>query len=113
MNRQTKHEIKRVINQHKNGKAADPDGVHAEAIKADTYVSVGMIYNLLGKIWNEESVPSDGKHGHIIKLPTKWDLGECNNWRGITIEQSLEWNLSLYICFVDFEKAFDSIDRQT
>ena len=31
----------------------------------------------------------------------------------IIIEQSLEWNSSLYICFVDFEKAFDSIDRQT
>jgi len=29
------------------------------------------------------------------------------------IEQSLEWNSSLYITFVDFEKAFDSIDRNT
>ena len=161
MNRPTKHEIKRAINQLKNGKAAGPDGVPAEAIKADTNISVDMIYNLLGKIWNEESVPSDWKHGHIIKQPKKGDLGECKNWRGITllsvpskilnrillermklavdtylrdeqagfrqnrsctdqitilriiIEQSLEWNSSLYICFVDFEKAFDSIDRQT
>ena len=26
-------------------------------------------------------------------------------------EQSLEWNSPLYITFIDFEKAFDSIDR--
>ena len=28
------------------------------------------------------------------------------------IEQSLEWNASLYINFIDFEKAFDSVDRK-
>ena len=30
----------------------------------------------------------------------------------IIIEQSLEWN-PLYINFIDFEKAFDSVDRHT
>ena len=29
------------------------------------------------------------------------------------IEQSLEWNTNLHICFVDFEKAFDSVHRDT
>ena len=29
------------------------------------------------------------------------------------IEQSLEWNASLYLVFVDYEKAFDSIHRET
>ncbi|XP_036358886.1 secreted RxLR effector protein 78-like [Octopus sinensis] len=24
-----------------------------------------------------------------------------------------QWQMSLYVCFVDFEKAFDSVDRQT
>ena len=27
------------------------------------------------------------------------------------IERVIEWNSNLYVCFVDFEKAFDSIDR--
>ena len=81
VNRQTKHEIKRAINQLKNGKAAGPDGVPAEAVKADTYIIVDIFYNLLGKIWNEESVPSDWKHGHFIKLPKKGDLGECKKFR--------------------------------
>ena len=31
----------------------------------------------------------------------------------IIIEQSLEWNSPLYINFIDFEKAFDSVDRHT
>ena len=31
----------------------------------------------------------------------------------IILEQSLEWNFSLYINFVDYEKAFDSVDRKS
>ena len=30
----------------------------------------------------------------------------------IIIEQLLEWNASLYVTFVDFEKALDSLDRK-
>ncbi|VDP60611.1 unnamed protein product [Schistosoma curassoni] len=29
------------------------------------------------------------------------------------VGQSTEWNLSLYINFIDYEKAFDSVDRRT
>ncbi|VDP23361.1 unnamed protein product [Schistosoma margrebowiei] len=29
------------------------------------------------------------------------------------VEQSVEWNSSLYINFIDYEKAFDSVDRRT
>uniref|UniRef100_A0A183KQ11 Reverse transcriptase domain-containing protein n=1 Tax=Schistosoma curassoni TaxID=6186 RepID=A0A183KQ11_9TREM len=31
----------------------------------------------------------------------------------IIVEQSIEWNPSLYINFIDYEKAFDSVDRTT
>lgn len=31
----------------------------------------------------------------------------------IILEQSLEWNSPLYVNFIDYEKAFDSVDRQT
>ena len=31
----------------------------------------------------------------------------------IIIEQSCEWNSPLFVNFVDFEKAFDSVDRDT
>ena len=29
------------------------------------------------------------------------------------LEQSLEWNTSLHVVFIDYEKAFDSVDRST
>ena len=31
----------------------------------------------------------------------------------IKVKQSLEWNSPLYINFIDYEKAFDSVDRET
>ena len=31
----------------------------------------------------------------------------------IIVEQSMEWDSSLYINIVDYEKAFDSLDRDT
>ena len=31
----------------------------------------------------------------------------------IIVEQSLEWNTPLYVNIVDYEKAFDSVDRDT
>jgi len=61
----------------------------------------------------------------------------CGNWRGITLMSTtakvmgrilimritartdaelrkvVEWNSSRYLCFVDYEKAFDSIHRST
>ena len=156
----SKHEIKRAISSLKNGKAAGPDGIPAEAIKADLETSVNLLHDLFSKIWEEGKVPADWKEGTIIKLPKKGDLRNCNNYRGIMLlsvpgkvfnrvllermreavdpklrdqqagfrrnrscadqiaslriilEQSLEWNSPLYINFIDFEKAFDSVDRE-
>ena len=31
----------------------------------------------------------------------------------ITVEETLEWNSLLYVNFVDFQKAFDSLDRNS
>ena len=31
----------------------------------------------------------------------------------IIVEQSLEWNFTLYFSFIDYEKAFDGVDRDT
>nr|KAG5696914.1 hypothetical protein BaRGS_015878 [Batillaria attramentaria] len=110
----------------RNGKAAGPDEIPAEAIKADTETAVNMLHSLFSKIWEKEEVPAQWKEGIIIKLPKKGDLMDCSNYRGIMllsvpgkiaslriiVEQSLEWNSPLYINFIDYEKAFDSVDRE-
>ena len=156
-----KEEIKKAIGQLKNGKAAGPDNIPAEALKADTDTMVEILYPLFKKIWQEKRAPVEWKEGHLVKLPKKGDLSDCANYRGITLlsvpgkvfsrillnrmkdavdpvlrdqqagfrknrsctdqiatlriilEQSQEWNSSLYINFLDYEKAFDSVDRET
>ncbi|VDP27536.1 unnamed protein product [Schistosoma curassoni] len=155
VNPPTTEEIRMPVRQIKNGKAAGPDNIPAEALKSDVKVTTSMLYLLFKKIWEEEQVPMDWKEGHLIKIPKK-DLSKCENYRGITllsvsgkvfnrvllnrmkeavdaqlrdqqarfrrdqsctdqiatlriiVEQSVKWNSSLYINFIDYEKAFDS-----
>nr|KAG5690573.1 hypothetical protein BaRGS_009235 [Batillaria attramentaria] len=81
----TKTEIIKAIKSLKSGKAAGPDGIPPEALKADIQTSTDMLHPLLRKIWENESVPQDWKKGHLVKLPKKGDLTSCSNWRGIML----------------------------
>ena len=67
--RPSRGEIKRAIGLLKNGKAVGPHGIPTEAIKAGIDTSTDMLYNLLGKIWQEEVVPDNWKMRHLVKLP--------------------------------------------
>jgi hypothetical protein len=159
-NRPSRAEISKAIKALKKNKAPGPDSIPAEALKADLETSTDMMYNLIGKIWEEEDVPKEWKDGHIIKLPKKGDLSKCENYRGIMLlstpgkilnriilnrlksavdsslrdqqagfraersctdqiatlriilEQSQEFRSPLHITFVDYAKAFDSLDRE-
>ena len=156
-----REEIAKAAKQLHANKAAGPDAILPEALKIYIDVSKDILYDLFVKIWKEEQFPKDWKEGHLVKLPKKGDLGNCNNYRGITllsipgevfnkvilnrikdavdnilrdeqagfwknrscsdqiaalriiIEQSHEWKSPLIINFIDYEKAFDSIDRAT
>ena len=81
----SKAEIIKAIHSIKNGKAAGPDGIPPEALKADPAVSAEMFQPLLQKIWEEEQVPHEWKLGYMVKLPKKGDLSVCSNWRGIML----------------------------
>ncbi|CAH8483518.1 unnamed protein product [Schistosoma haematobium] len=155
----TFEEISMVIRQIKSGKAAGPDTIAADALKADVAATARILHILFNKIWDEEQVPTDWKEGLLVKTPKKGDLSNCDNYRGITllsipgkvfnrvllnrtkdsvdaqlrdqqagfrkdrsctdqiatlriiVEQSIEWNSSLYINFIDYKKEFDSVDR--
>ncbi|VDP69493.1 unnamed protein product, partial [Schistosoma curassoni] len=157
----TTEEIRMTIRQIKNGKAARPDNIPAEALKSDIEVTTNMLHLLFKKIWEEEHMPMDWKEGHLIKILKKGDLSKYDNYRGITllsipgkafnrvllnrmkdavyaqlrdqragfrkdrsctdqiatlriiVEQSVEWNSSLYISFIGYEKAFHGVDRRT
>ncbi|CAG2188345.1 unnamed protein product [Mytilus edulis] len=67
-------EIKKVIKMMKNNKAPDPYNVPAEALKVDIETSTQMLYELFGKIWEEEEIPVKWREGDISKLPKKGNL---------------------------------------
>ncbi|VDP78905.1 unnamed protein product [Schistosoma curassoni] len=81
----TIEEISMAIRQIKSGKAAGPDNIPAEALKADVAVTARILHLLFNKIWDEEQVPEDWKEGLLIKIPKKGDLINCDNYRGITL----------------------------
>ena len=81
----SKTEIKKAIMTLRSGKAAGPDEIPAEAIKADIETAVQMLYSLFSKIWEKEEVPAQWKEGILIKLPKKGDLRDCSNYRGIML----------------------------
>ena len=76
----TKAEIKKAIMTLRSGKAARPDQIPAEAIKADMEAVTNMLHSLFSKIWEKEEVPVQWKEGIVIKLPKKGDLTDCNNY---------------------------------
>ena len=49
----------------KNGKVAGPDGIPAEALKADVNTSVEMLYSLFVEIWEKEEIPAEWKEGWL------------------------------------------------
>ena len=85
INPPSKKEIAEAIKSLKSGKAAGPDGIPPEALKADIQISTEMLHPLLTKIWEQEQVPKDWKRGYLVKLPKKGDLSSCNSWRGIML----------------------------
>nr|KAG5686924.1 hypothetical protein BaRGS_020733 [Batillaria attramentaria] len=127
----SKAEIRKAIMTLRNGKAAGPDEIPAEAIKADTETAVNMLHSLFSKIWEKEEVPAQWKEGIVIKLPKKGDLRDCSNYRGImllsvpgkvlnrillermreAVDPMLETSRRAF-AGTDYEKAFDSVDRE-
>jgi len=67
----TSQEIRAAILKAKNGKAAGPDGIPSEALKADLDTTVEMLQQLFKKILKDENIPENWKEGHIIKIPKK------------------------------------------
>ena len=67
------------------GKAPGPDSIPPEALWADAEETAAALIPLFKNIWNKEEFPQDWKEGHLVKLPKKGDLSNCNNYKGITL----------------------------
>jgi len=78
-------EIEEAIKKLKKNKAPGEDGIPAELLQAKSRLSAEILHRPINTIWEEERVPESWKKGIIIKLPKKGDPTDCNNWRGITL----------------------------
>ena len=58
-------------------------------MKALDAKSKDYLLTIFNEIWNNETPPQEWRDGIIVKLPKKGDLGDCNNWRGITLLSSV------------------------
>ena len=94
-------EVIAAIRKLKNNKAPVEDGVCAEMLKAEENVTPKILHKIFQDIWETEDIPQSWKKGLIVKLPKKGDLGDCNNWRGITLlsttsKKTQEYNLRIF-----------------
>ena len=75
----TFEKIEKVIHHIKRGKAASPDEIPAEAINADVDISIEMLHDMIGKIWDKEEIPTGRKERYLVKLSNKGDLQELHS----------------------------------
>ena len=107
----TLEEVKAAINAMKSGKVGGADGVTAEILKPEDTETPRFLTDVFEEIWESEQIPKAWKTGLIVKLAKKCDLGECNNWRGITLLPITSKVLSKII-HTRFAAALDEHIRQ-
>ena len=103
-------EVRSAIENLKNGKAPGIDSMQAELLKADIGTTSRLLTDLFCKIW-EQVIPKDWSKGLKFKLPKKSDLGNCDNWRGITL-LSVPSKIFCRILLKRIEKAIDTTLRE-
>lgn len=77
----TVEEVKLAIHSLKNNKAAGPDHVAAEALKAGGEVLVIRLHSLFKLIWTSNVIPANWKKAAVIPILKKGDNRECKNYR--------------------------------
>jgi len=78
-------EIKRAIKRLKDRKAAGPDKITPEELKALPESMYDEFQRLFNRIWKRETTPSDWGLRNIITLPKKGDPRNLSNKRGISL----------------------------
>ena len=79
------------------------------------------LHRLTILIWRQGKVPQQWKDTVITVLHKKGDKTECGNYRGISLvshagkvllkEVARKAGVSLHMCFIDLQKAYDTVDR--
>lgn len=101
-------EITAAIKKLKNNKAPGPDQIASELLKACPTTSAAALQDDIVAAWESEMFDSEWKKGVIVKIPKKGDLKKCDNWRGITILNTINKIMAQII----LQRITDPIERQ-
>ncbi len=85
----TEEEINKAINELKTGKAAGPDGIPAEIIKALSSELMPILIKLFNAILSQGIYPKAWGEGIITSIYKKGQRTDPANYRGITLSNSL------------------------
>ncbi len=69
----------------RNNKAAGPDGIPAEILKAGGDDLLQHLHALILKVWDKEAIPADLRDALVVILFKKGDRTECENYKGISL----------------------------
>lgn len=75
----------KAIKQLRNNKATGPDNIPAEIYKYGGQTVQANVHNLLLRIWETATIPSDLKDCIIVTIHKKGDKSICGNYRGISL----------------------------
>ena len=79
-------EVKKAIENMKNGKAAGPSGITAEHFKYLHDKGIRWVTAFLNKIMKEEEIPTAWNKSRLVTIfKEKGDPMECKNYRGIKL----------------------------
>ena len=81
----TAEEVKAAIRHLKNGKAAGPDGIIGEILKAAEESIVPFLVKYFNKLFKEGSFPTEWTKAIIVPLHKKGDPNDMDNYTGISL----------------------------
>ena len=82
----TRAEVKVALAKMKNGKAVGPDGIPVEAWKALDEEGIDILWVLMRKIMETETIPEKWRESLLIPIfKEKGDIQCCENYRGIKL----------------------------
>lgn len=78
-------ELREVLEALKNGKAPGNDKITNEMMKNLGEESIEVLLMILNKVWTNEKIPQDWGTALITPIYKKGDRKQCDNYRGITL----------------------------
>ena len=83
-------EIVEAVKKLKNGKAAGFDNLTAELIRNGGEMTIEVLHKICNSVWRNKEWPTQWTKSLIVPLPKKGDLKKCNNYRTISLINSLK-----------------------